>query len=242
MTDIFDRTIKTILFGKTEHAAEISGEWKTPPASKLFNFWVKDYLVLDNYGNEMLPKPIHERFFGSKDYNLAISKNGDMFIATFEEVEGHLTMYLNYLFEFPKAMLDRIEELLTSKRPFLIGIDEPTWREFHLREIGYSDMQKSLYVQINFHDISLQINESHWREVSCWVAKEKETSYCDLRNVHNMLAVAVRTLANNEFKVNDESIDAYHLCSRICDIGDRLTELNALEDEVDKRSREGYFF
>lgn len=58
------------------------------PKSNLFNFWAGDYLVLDNYGNELLPTSIHKRFFGNKDYNLAISKNGDMFIATFEEIDG----------------------------------------------------------------------------------------------------------------------------------------------------------
>jgi hypothetical protein len=47
----------------------------------------------------------------------------------------------------------------------------------------------------------------------------------ELREVHSMLAVAVRTFANNELDTPDNtSIDAYELCTRLCEVGDKINE------------------
>jgi hypothetical protein len=172
----------------------------TPTKEHLFNFIVPvgklgDLLVLDNYGDEVLPDKIRRPVMTTKMFHETIGifrKTGQVVRVGFikekiqhigcpeegdpgsEEWEYSLTFWgldLNgagdplYL---PKKYLARLDELKSRKRPFYITLWENALYSFITRDTGYDAFDKALVIDFHFDGLRLQVWGDSYREVSDW--------------------------------------------------------------------------
>jgi len=151
---------------------------RTPPTSKLFNFDFKvggdTYLILDGYGDEHLPEEVIDRIFGrgsfEHGYALAISRStGATFTAHFgTDGRVHFMSLHDLSIKVPKRFLKRLDELMSKKRPFSLGLTEDAWRDLWDREIGFRDLEEDLVVNLSFDRKQLQVWGAAYREVAYW--------------------------------------------------------------------------
>lgn len=182
--------------GKTIHFVQYSGSlWsggrcvgkpiepvnsgtKIPPSDRLLNFDLvagEDvYVVLDNYGDEILCGKIRDRLFsGLDDFTLAIDeKTGQIYVVEFAETgKEENTAYLFSLegYRVPEKYLARINELKSFKRPYYISISEMGLIDFIDQEIGFSQLEEFVLIDLSFNDTRIQVVKDGYRTVSGWV-------------------------------------------------------------------------
>ena len=68
----------------------------------------------------------------------------------------------------PKRFLKRLDELMSKKRPFSLGLTEDAWRGLWDREIGFRDLEGDLVVNLSFDRKQLQVWGAAYREVAYW--------------------------------------------------------------------------
>ena len=167
---------------------------RVPGSDKLFNFDMPlgkkgAILVLDNYGDEVLPSRIRRQIMNDKMFANTIGihrKTGEIvnvgfieeYIADLSE-EGTTTKTAGTFWSFgtggvgerlfvPKSHLRRLDELKSKKRPFNLSVFERTVFEFMTRWASYAELQRDLVVELEFDGRSLQVWGDNCREVSRW--------------------------------------------------------------------------
>lgn len=148
-----------------------------PDSLKLFNFTVKpnpktEFLILDPYGDEnFLPESVRERLFG-KETARTIAINlvtGFIYYAALFYDDYHNLVLVLTLVEpnddggflcVPKAYRknkckDLVTWLSSCKRPFRWTLPGYTLSDFIDREIGYSDLEQDL-------ELELYAKAGHW--------------------------------------------------------------------------------
>jgi hypothetical protein len=177
MTDFpYDTQISEVFVsGKTYR-----GRTKTPTEDKLLNFCLslydgsREWIILDNYGNEILTQSVTDRIFGdgsyAHGYYLAIDQeNGDIFRAVFGEPGIDCSLNLDPLFrKVPPKYLTKLDKLMTEKRPFALNFPGVVWRDLFDHEIGFRDAAKELMIELHFGSKGVQIWGEAYREMSDW--------------------------------------------------------------------------
>lgn len=158
-----------------------------PPDSKLMNFdvvagagkGVRRFLVLDNYGDEIIPSELSKVVHGHEmfDFNLAIDRaSGGIHTVIFYR-EGRVFSMATAQLEhgdkqepvfLPKKYLGRLDELRNKKRPYLLTCwDQAMWGVLSRWE-GYSALRANLVVDLHFDRRRLQVWGDAHREVTSW--------------------------------------------------------------------------
>jgi len=158
-----------------------------PDSRHLFNFNVeakakgsrerRQFLVLDNYGDEILPNRVLKRVLnmGMFQYNLVIDrKDGILYTAQFVQESSRYAMTLARLdprhpLKLPRKFLGRLNELMSQKRPYYLSIWEPTVWAFVDREMGYQALRENLLVDLNFNQQRVQVWGDSYRTVGGWL-------------------------------------------------------------------------
>jgi hypothetical protein len=181
---------------KINKVIDVEDSWKeydtkstfTPGDKYLFNFDVKAnntnnkcWLVLDSYGNDFITDEFSLRllnFEKTSQYTLAIDKsNGKLYTASFHRndegeqlsVEIWLSQLNNeYHLKLPHTYLNRLDELKSKKRPFVLTVASTSLLSFIDREIGFDSLVKNLIVDFNFDGNRLELWEDSYRETSDW--------------------------------------------------------------------------
>jgi hypothetical protein len=152
---------------------------RVPGALKLMNFDVKAgsqaFLVLDNYGDEVLPAKTMRRVIGHDlfAWNLAINRSdGTFHIATFAKEGTQYAMLISRLYQgeaLPRKFLGRLDELKSKKRPYFVTCWEECVWSFIDKEGGYSALRENLVVDLNFDRRRVQVWGNSYREVTSWM-------------------------------------------------------------------------
>jgi len=113
-------------------------------------------LVLDNYGNERLPDKFAGAIWGGRvkqfSYTLAINTDtGQTYFANFGLEGDDLILILteDYLPKVPKAMLPRLDALLSRKRPFWFELQEAFLRSYISRWVGLERASEFIMVGLD---------------------------------------------------------------------------------------------
>lgn len=158
-----------------------------PDSSKLFNFDVKakagkttrTFLVLDNYGDEVLPRDVLKRLLHMDmlGYNLAIDRSdGILYTAQFLSEKPNISLAVARLthgrnlepMQVPRKFLKRIDELKNKKRPYYVSCWEPSVWAFLEKEEGFACLRESLLVDLHFDQRRVQVWGDSYREVTDW--------------------------------------------------------------------------
>jgi hypothetical protein len=169
--------------GKTLHEVIVSNrsfkcKTRVPDKHKLFNFDLKTkeetWLVLDDYGNEVLPPSLVDRILGEgsfkKGYTLAINRRtGQTYLAIFYTEKRKNSVTLHELSPVvPKAYLKRLDELKSRKRPFYITLVDSAFAGLLDQELGYGDLEDRLVLDLEFKGSRIQVQQENYRLVSNW--------------------------------------------------------------------------
>jgi len=175
-----NKTIKNVrVFDQPSAVRELAAEGITPPATNLFTFEVSTtqdaFLVLDNYGDEILPFDFARNLLQvgpDQVYNLAVSTlNGKVYLATFHEEAGDfLSLSLVALngTQVPGKFLRRLDELKSKKRPYFLTVLETYVWDFLAKEIGLKDLRENIVVHLDFDTKAIEVHRKDYREVSPW--------------------------------------------------------------------------
>jgi hypothetical protein len=163
----------------------------TPGARLLFNFDVSvgklgRLLVLDNYGDEVMPDKFRRKLLTTKMFAETIGifrKTGEVVRVAFirEKVASNSEEFYSIVFYpffdwdgsgrgllLPKSYLKRLDELKSKKRPFCITLRDTDLFQFSERWVGYESLQNQLLVDLHFDELRLQVWSHSYREVSAW--------------------------------------------------------------------------
>lgn len=140
-------------------------------------------LFLDPYGDDTLPDGIRERVFGKTPYSVAIDREaGDICIVSAfprkrrqEGMSLHVERWTNIFlsdgeqYKIPARWRNRLDELLSKKRPYRCHIEPGALEQFVDREIGYDHLRHNVVFSFDFDDDGLVEvwGESH-RFVEHW--------------------------------------------------------------------------
>jgi len=192
LSEAHDQTIGIVYDADHGYRKAKSGT-TTPPSDKLFNFDLKvgdrRFLVLDNYGADLIPHEIEERVLegsgslmgngteGNRGYTLAIDRRTGVVYAIAFAREACLHP-VAIMWVFPRAQdlplrvplegLKRIDELKSCKRPFRLLLDPLVLMSFIEREIGYRDLRAGLTLRLDFRPMALEITHDSYRYVGAW--------------------------------------------------------------------------
>jgi hypothetical protein len=156
------------------------GRTQTPLEGKLLNFCLslydgsREWVILDNYGNEILTESVTDRIFGegsyAHGYYLAIDQeDGHIFRAVFGESDMDCSLNLDPLsMRVPPKYLAKLDKLMIEKRPFALNLPSVVWRDLFDHEIGFRDAAKELMVELHFGPNEIQIWGKSYRELSDW--------------------------------------------------------------------------
>jgi hypothetical protein len=162
-----------------------------PAGDKLTNFNLKFWpvqptgmrrksrtiLCLDNYGNEIMSKKVHENLMNGLDifdYLLGVDrKTGEVYCVSFlidgEDLAVAFSPLVNAItIKVPKEYMKRLDELMSKKRPWFVSLPETALFAFVERFYGYNDLEKAVIVDLHFDELRLQVSMDGWREVSDW--------------------------------------------------------------------------
>jgi len=146
----------------------------------------KTFLVLDNYGNDMIPNRLENRIINETPYTIAIDRDsGVIHTIIFRPIKMQTddlrsvssNMVAAFIFGFPAdeeeygvptEYLGKLDELKHQTRPFRIDVDSFCLMEFCEREKSYDDLQQSVIVDLRFNKKTLNICPEWWRETSVW--------------------------------------------------------------------------
>lgn len=188
-------------------AYDVGNQWPrypvevpAPDSSKLFNFELPvrglgGLVVLDPYGDEMMPDDIREKILNSaKMFRQTIGifrKTGEIVNVGFmkERVKfegcpeeglpgGQENQYSVSFWSFdlqtnkrlflPQSYRKRIDELKSRKRPFYLANAEHSLYAFITRWGSYADLRDNLVIDLQFDKFRLQVWGDSYREVSEW--------------------------------------------------------------------------
>ena len=171
-----------------EPPLEVGAE--VPTIDKLLQFEVRDWLVLCNYGDDKLPKPIRERIFGiEKAWTVAVNrKTGEIGIthyftekddeapSTLAEIDCLLISRWPFdilpteeEYRFPEGLLHKLDNLKSLKRPFAISIEPEALMGILDHEIGYSQIYGNVTFTFRVEEDSwLEVCGSYYRRVTPW--------------------------------------------------------------------------
>ena len=158
---------------------------QVPDMAKLFNFDVqadRTFLVLDNYGDEVLPDRIMKKLlgFGLFQWNLVIDRADGMLYSAIFYLEGTKYEGTKYVIaltklehgegpmRLPKKYLGRLDELKNKKRPYFLTCQESSVWAFVDRWAGYATLQQNLIVDLYFDRRRVQVWGDTYREVTDW--------------------------------------------------------------------------
>jgi len=191
---------------RISHAYDCGNGWReypvhvTAPASdRLFNFDVPlgkrkadAILVLDNYGDELVPERIRRQIGCDRLFATTVGihrKTGEVLHVGFIEdrfeahhgvsIECAPIVYVGMTFWsfglnvderlfVPKSYLRRIDELKNKKRPFLLTIADHAVFNFLTRWASYADLARNIMVDFHFDGARLQVWTDRYREVGNW--------------------------------------------------------------------------
>jgi hypothetical protein len=181
MQQPYNKVIREVFLDNVHLACET----RTPQDTKLFNFDLevrgRTWVILDNYGNEHLPRKILKNVFGSKAHvNLAVDrKTGELFTAhfgtdktspyrVFGEDTTHFVVLGQLKGKVPPKYLKKIADLLSAKRPFTLLLTDHVWSSLFSHDMGYRDVRDEIVVELDFRPRAIQIWGDCYREVSAW--------------------------------------------------------------------------
>lgn len=178
-----DKTISKVYLAHEQWTPVKSGT-KVPSSKKLFNFDLKagdqTLLVLDNYGNELLPDKIERRILNVKkfDYTLAINRRtGVVFLVSFGIEKGRYIAIISPfdlgvehpMFRVPENFRIQLENLESKKRPYTISLDSPQLLSFIEREEGFNGLRHGIIVSFDFGTIRVELGaHGDYRVVTQW--------------------------------------------------------------------------
>jgi len=156
----------------------------TPEIHKLANFDVEigtTYLVLDDYGNDVIPYDLQEKLFAQslscEYFTLAIAKQtGEIFLAYFVfDDERKLSINLADLYpnsdtrpKVPPVYLASIDSLKNKKRPFSLELPGQAVIRYMDRDISIKDLQQEVIIELHYEPKLLQIWGDRYRAVEKW--------------------------------------------------------------------------
>lgn len=174
--NLFDWTGKTITRVEGDYGI-FSCKTTVPGKESLLNFDLEvsagKILVLDNYGNETFPEEFQTgvSFLGPGPYTIGIIReSGQICAVHFSQEKKALVATVTRMEEWvvPGKFLPKLDQLMSCKRPFYLGMTERSLFDLATKWIGHKDIEGSLVVDLDFHPRRLQIWGQNWREVGGW--------------------------------------------------------------------------
>ena len=164
---------------------------EVPTDEHLFSFRIytqgRSFLVLDPYGDEEMPDDAHRRLLGGPrcSHPLVIDRDtGEVWQASFgtwvdrgsdgsfhSGLERERSVSLREMpddVRLPKELLPRLHELESSKRPFRWNVHPGTLWDFLEHEVGWTDLEKNLLLELDLRPYGVQVWAGSWREVGQW--------------------------------------------------------------------------
>lgn len=157
---------------------------RVPTSNYLFNFDVhtsdgRTLLVLDPYGDEHLPEDIRRELGISPEISretIGIWRDtGQIVHIVFAHEKKKVSLNFwffqePYDFVVPENFRARLDDLMSMKRPYSLGLPSHAWSELHARRIGYNSLYSLLVVSLHFGgDIGyLEVGKDGHRCVSEW--------------------------------------------------------------------------
>jgi hypothetical protein len=139
-------------------------------------------LVLDDYGDEVMPTQIRHRVLHSKSGRETIGiqrSTGEILRVGFivEMSEKKPKRELSYGMTYwsfdkplfvPVSWWDRLDELKSEKRPYAYTLRADLLMAFITRYVGYETLQEDLSVELRFRGSALLVTPCMWREMGDW--------------------------------------------------------------------------
>lgn len=172
---------------------EFPSDVRVPDKDKLFTFDLplgkgkkERILVLDNYGDEVLPDRIRRQVLNDTMFANTIGihrKTGEIVHVGFFETNGLApgTKVTSAAFWrpgpsggggdglfVPKRYILRLDELKSKKRPFYISLCEQEVYAFITRWSSYGDLQDNIVVDLDFDGNRVQVWGDSYREIGSW--------------------------------------------------------------------------
>ena len=159
---------------------------EVPSKGKLVTFDLtgggRAWLVLDPYGNEIVPEEIEDRLFWvgirKTGYTVAIERaTGQLFVCTFTSERKGIKTFLTPIDRtVPKKFRRKLDELRSQKRPFHIGFPDWALLRFIDREASYNDLRSEYHIALAFHKSTLEVAPNQHRETRRWEITASEKS------------------------------------------------------------------